>query len=74
LQVVKEASDSVAVEATAVVTPCIRGLRDRNPVEIALAEQSAPVLRQKGVFLKHRITSEGPTNPPAPRRGRQIVN
>ena len=53
-------------------TPCIHGLRDRNPVEIVLAEQSTAVLIQEGVSLKHPITSEGPNTPPEPRRRRQI--
>ena len=55
-------------------TPCIHGLRDRNPVEIVLAEQSTAVLIQEGVSLKHRKASEGHTNPPEPTRRGQIVN
>ena len=53
-------------------TPCIHFLRDRNPVEIVLAEQSTAVLIQEGVSLKHPITSEGPNTPPEPTRRRQI--
>ena len=53
-------------------TPCIHLLRDRNPVEIVLAEQSTAVLIQEGVSLKHPITGEGPNTPPEPRRRRQI--
>lgn len=54
--------------------PCVHGLREGNPIEIALAEQSAAVLRQKGVSLKHQKDSEGHTNPPESTRRGQIVN
>lgn len=42
--------------------------------EIALAEQSAPVLGQEGISLKHRKTSEGHTDPPERTQRRQIAS
>jgi len=52
-------------------TPCIHFLRDRNPVEIVLADQSTPVLSQEGVSLKQPITTVGRNTPPE-QAGRQI--
>jgi hypothetical protein len=46
----------------------------KYPSLIALAEQSAAVLRKEGGSLKHRKASEGHTNPPEPTRRGQSTN
>jgi len=61
----------VATGAIKPPTACIHSLHDRNPIAIALAGQSTPVLDQEGVYLKHPITAEGRNTPPE-QEGKQI--